>query len=267
MKIALHWTFLILSLLMICSCDKVINLELKDNLSQYVIEGRITNERGPWKVWLSQTQNFKDVSQFRGVSGATVTITNKNVTTKLKEITTGIYETGALTGVPGQIYNLTVTVNGKVFTASSKMPQPAPYLNLYLKAGDFNPKNTILTVVYKDPEATTDYYWFEDYVNDTKLNGYDVFNDEFSVGQEVSQHFTINNKTNNPAYDLKKGDRLRVDMHCIDLPVYSYLFSLYNANGETNYGIAPANPVSNITGGALGFFSAYTQHSKTIIIP
>ena len=54
-------------------------------------------------------------------------------------------------------------------------------------------------------------------------------------------------------------------MQNIDPVVYKYWFSLsQNATGETQ-SASPANPVSNIKGGALGYFSAHTISTKSII--
>jgi hypothetical protein len=91
-------------------------------------------------------------------------------------------------------------------------------------------------------------------------------NDEFTPGQEVNDYLVFENDTENKALNFKKGDKLTAIMHCVDPAVYTYLFSLFGANGSDN-GAAPSNPLSNISGGALGFFSAHTVQEKTLIIP
>jgi hypothetical protein len=51
----------------------------------------------------------------------------------------------------------------------------------------------------------------------------------------------------------------------IDRPVYDYFNQLAtNTNGQ---GATPANPVSNFSGGCLGYFSARSTDVKTVIIP
>lgn len=91
-------------------------------------------------------------------------------------------------------------------------------------------------------------------------------NDEFTSGQEINEYLVFENRTKDHSKDIVKGNKLTVEMHSIEASVYTYLSSLFNANGSAD-GAAPANPVSNISGGALGFFSAHTVERKTIIIP
>jgi hypothetical protein len=48
-------------------------------------------------------------------------------------------------------------------------------------------------------------------------------------------------------------------MNCVDKNVYDYFFTLSGVTGNNGFQTAtPANPVSNISNGALGYFSAHT---------
>ncbi|ALR32095.1 hypothetical protein ATE47_16915 [Chryseobacterium sp. IHB B 17019] len=58
-------------------------------------------------------------------------------------------------------------------------------------------------------------------------------------------------------------------MQSMDLSVFNYFKALpgFTLNGKYNGGgILPANPISNINNGTLGYFSAHTSEKKTIII-
>ncbi|WP_199120789.1 DUF4249 family protein, partial [Pedobacter sp. ASV28] len=233
---------------------------------RYVIEGIITNEPGVCKVMISQTKDFKDNNQFNGVSGALVKVESDGITTVLSESSKGIYQTNKINGTPGKTYYLTVSVNNEVFTANSKMPQPVPLLDFTLKASDYERTRATPKVRYKDVPSGSNYYWFQQYINDKIQSRYKVSSNEFSFGQEINEYLVYENTTKDDSKDIVKGDRLTVEMHSIDAAVYTYLFSLFNANGSAD-GAAPANPVSNINGGALGFFSAHTVERKTITIP
>lgn len=260
--------FIILaSISMLWSCEKAIDLKLKDNDSpKYVIEGTVTNQPNGCKVAVSETKNFGDDNQFNGISGASVKIENNGNTFMLAETSKGIYESTAVTGTPGQSYRLTVSIKGEVFTASSTMPAVVEFLDFTLKPSDVDTTRATPRVKFKDPAAPGNRYWFQQYINDQLQIGYKVLNDEYTPGQEVNEYLVFENRTKNRALNLKKGDRLTAEMHCIDEPVFTYLFSLFGANGSDN-GAAPTNPLSNISGGALGFFSAHTSERKTIVIP
>ena len=62
---------------------------------------------------------------------------------------------------------------------------------------------------------------------------------------------------------LKVGDTVNQELRSIDKNVYRYLLGILNlADGFT----IPENPNSNISGNVLGFFSAHTSQTKTIVI-
>jgi hypothetical protein len=69
--------------------------------------------------------------------------------------------------------------------------------------------------------------------------------------------------------DIKAGTTLTLQMNCIDKAVYNYLNELQQISGGGSgfSSQAPANPTTNISGGALGYFSANTVTSKTVNIP
>jgi hypothetical protein len=68
-------------------------------------------------------------------------------------------------------------------------------------------------------------------------------------------------------FDVKKGDVITVEMQCLDKGSYEYFYSLFSiGNNGPGGGATPTNPVSNISGGALGYFSAFTSQKQTIEI-
>lgn len=64
---------------------------------------------------------------------------------------------------------------------------------------------------------------------------------------------------------LETGDLVEVTMQCIAPEVYRYFFALaQNIGDETS---APADPPTNISGGALGYFSAHPSGMKSMVVP
>lgn len=254
------------------SCEKAINLKLTDATPKYVIEGVLTNQSGGCKVSLSQTKNFTDNNDVIGVDGAQVSITDDNVVYPLTPTNTGVYQNTTLKGAYGHIYKLSVTVAGKSFTSTCAMPAAVALDSIYLVKSDFgnNKDGTIrkfVTVKYHDPAATKNYYRFVQYVNNRKEESILLDNDEFTNGQEVNTRLNFNNSNDDPARDIRPGNQVIIEMQCIDPAVYKYFFSLTTgATGDGN-NAAPANPLSNITGGALGYFSVHTVQRKTLTAP
>ncbi len=206
------------------SCEKIVQIKAANNEDKYVIEGTITNEPGVCSVLISKTKNFNDDNTFIGVSGAIVKIENNGVAVTLPETSAGVYKTSVINGTPGQTYHLTATVNGEVFTASSTMPDPVPFLDFYLKPFDFDSLRTVAYVKYKDSAEIKNYYWFETFINDKRQANYSVANDDFTNGQMINSGVIFENTTKNRAKDIKRGDKLGVEMHSIDASVYLYLF-------------------------------------------
>ena len=56
-------------------------------------------------------------------------------------------------------------------------------------------------------------------------------------------------------------------MQCIDDKVYLFYAALLQlSGGGPGGGVTPANPPSNISNGALGYFSAHTVRTRNIVI-
>ena len=88
-------------LMWLSSCNKVIELDLRDTETKYVFEGLITNEPGSCRVYITQSRNFNQDNQFAKISGAVVSMKDNGVQVTLPETKPGTYETNLLTGIPG----------------------------------------------------------------------------------------------------------------------------------------------------------------------
>ena len=65
---------------------------------------------------------------------------------------------------------------------------------------------------------------------------------------------------------LLTGDSVSVQLQCIDENVYNYFRTLAQVLNNSTLSTSPANPPSNLSNGALGYFSAYAVRTKFIII-
>lgn len=245
-------------------CKKVIKVDLKNAEIKTVIVGEVNNLPGPYTVSISKTGNFNSDNNFPAVSGAIVTITGNGVTDSLTEISPGIYSTHLLQGKPGKSYSLYVLAEGKEYTATSVMPQPVLFDSIDFRSG----RNNALYAVanFQDSAGIDNYYQFIEYANGKKFRngrGNSVFDDRLSDGRY------INYLLYNDSSDIKPGIILTVQMNCIDKQVHTYLSELQQVSGGGGgfSSPTPANPTSNISGGALGYFSANTITAKSVEIP
>ncbi|WP_157308030.1 DUF4249 domain-containing protein [Chitinophaga tropicalis] len=268
MRNSFIYTILGTALLLGTACEKEITPDLGGNDSRYVVEGVLTDEAGGCSVKISRTKDFYSDNSFDGVSGAIVKIYHGTDTTVLAETSTGVYTAPELTGSSGNTYGMTVNIAGEVITATSIMPSKVNMDSLYItKEEVFGDTQNQPTVQFQDPAGVANYYRFTLYVNDYKSTNIYVRNDDLTDGNLVNANlFSFDSEEGDPDY-VDSGDQITVEMMNIDPFVYKYFFSLSQSATGENQSASPANPVSNLKGNALGYFSAHTIQRKTITVP
>jgi hypothetical protein len=243
-------------LLWVAACKKVVSVELRDAPSQLVIEGEVTNAGAP-HVKISRSVAFSASNSYPPESGAVVTVTDSNngLVAILREAEAGMYTTRTFSSPPGHVYQLSVTVGGQLYTASSAMPRQVMLDSVtFAMNTDINNHKDINAVVnFQDPPGEVNYYQFAEEKGTRLLPDVFVFEDRLSDGRYIEQPLF-----NDSTY-LQRGDQLMLTMNCVDRNVYQYFYSLSGVTGNNGFQTAtPANPVSNISNGALGYFSAHT---------
>lgn len=183
MKFLIKNSYLPALLVIFSACEKVIDIKVKESDTQYVVEGVITNGPGSCYVYLSRTQPFNEDNNFEQVSGAVVKIKDNGQETALTETGPGVYVSTTLTGMPGHRYELSVTINNQVFTATCTMPPPVKLDTLYIAPGPFG-QFQFATVAYTDL-AGVNKYRFVQYVNGAKDPEIFWENDDFTDEQKV----------------------------------------------------------------------------------
>ena len=253
------------------SCEKVIQIDLNEAEKKYVIEGMLTDQPNSCKVLISRTVNFEENSGFNGAPGAQVTVrTSTGQEAVLTETAPGIYENESLIGAPGNSYELTVLINGKTFTASSMMPARVELDSIFIRENTFfNEKVNLLNLRFFDPPGKGNCYRFIQYVNGKKDKTVFVRKDDLVDNAMVStQLFSRGDESDeDEGAKIETGDVVKAEILCIDPDVYRFWYSLSQSATGVNESASPANPVTNISGGALGYFSAHTYDTKTITVP
>jgi hypothetical protein len=242
----------------------VINVNLNNANPNIVIEGVISDAPGPYQVQLSQTVNFSDPNVFPPISGATVKITDSDlgITDSLKEAVPGIYVTQKLLqGLSGHTYQLYVFSNGQTYTASSTMPAKVNLDSVtFYSTNIFGTKSTSAIANFQDPAGNANYYTFTEYVNGQAIDQTFDFSDRLSDGKYIRRQLFNDSSYINP------GDQVIIEMHCVDSQVWQYFNTLDQAKGNNSQAVTPANPLSNISNNALGYFSAQTVQSGLSIL-
>ncbi len=147
--------------------------------------------------------------------------------------------------------------------ASSVMPALVMLDSVTSESSFFNnDKNKQqITVYYRDPAGVANQYRFIMYVNGVQVNDVFAYNDEFTNGKNVSIDLIEND------IDVYPGDTVKVEMQCIDKPIYTYWLTLMQqGNNGPGGSVTPSNPPTNITPATLGYFSAHTTQSLSFLV-
>lgn len=251
------------------SCQKVIDVDIKNVEPKYVVEAVITDQLDSSKVLISTTKNVSGNNDFPGISGAVVTVTDDaGIVTTFSEDSAGYYYAHAFRGAVGKTYRLRVVTNGETFTASSTMPARVNMDTLFISDELlFGEARKLANTTYKDPPGKGNCYRYVQYINGKKEKTIFTNNDDYTDGKNVEAKLWYLADDDEEDQKIRSGDTVRLDLFCIDPSVYKYWFSLNQSATGNSQSASPANAVTNITGGALGYFSAHTAQSKTIVAP
>lgn len=249
-------------LIVISSCEKVIDLALPVAEKQYVIEA-VLSDAG-CRVNLSRTLDLSDSNHYDIVSGANITIAEDGRTpVRLTQVNGGYYRAG-ISGRSGRNYTLRVEVNDNVFTATSQVPQKVAVDSFYITERlYFGRTRKVGTLEFTDPPGLGNVYRFIQYVNTKKDNNIYITNDHLIDGRKAVYEILIFEDEKEP---LKTGDRLSVELLTITPFMYHYWYSMdQGALGQTQVA-SPTNPLNPFQKGAVGYFSTHTLSSRSTVL-
>ena len=257
---------LLILILIFSGCEKVIDVDLNDANPAIVIEANVSTSSERFvEVKISKTTSYFGTDSVQMVSNAKVSIENdEGSIDTLIEVEEGIYEAQNLIPVPGYKYKITVVYNGETYEAESELNYPVQIDSLSV---EYNDDNTLLkngynvNLYFHDPVTTKNYYRLKIYVNgelDEDGDGYIIFDDENIDGDYIEL------KLQSKIFDL--GDKVTYELISLDKGAYDYFNSLEELISVNPTSTAPSNPASNFSNGALGYFSAWSSDSETVVI-
>lgn len=252
--------------LLLSGCEKVIHLKTKDIAPKLVIEANMSDQFYDCNVVLTTSIDINLPTLFKGVSGAKVTIQEDNKTpVLLTETVTGLYESDRMRARPGHQYTLNVELDNQIYNSTVTVPQQVPLDSLYIiDFHGFGNVRKFANIVFNDPAGIPNSYRFLLFKNGFQNSNIFVLNDDFSDGRTINTFLAFFDESD--VQRIHTGDTVTVEMQCVDPSVYLYFNSLAQSSTGGNEVVAPGNPISNIKGGALGYFNAYTKQQKTVIV-
>ena len=249
------------------SCEKVIDVKLKDGDPKINVEGFVMNGEGNNYVKLTRSASYFSSNNFEPVTAADVTITDGNGAVYiLTESQPGNYTNAGLEGIPGTTYSLRIETGDEVLTSSSTMPVDiVPLEDLYYSPPGYDDvfvedDESSVTFSFFDPEPEFNYYRVRSFINGEPSDG---------LFGTISQDFFTDGYYEDGVADImESGDEVEIRLFNIDKANYDFFLFLENSEGAGGdpTSAAPGNPDSNIEGG-IGIFGAYTTSSATIVVP
>ena len=269
----LHLFLVIISAIVVTSCEKVIDVDLNTMAPKLVIDASIKWQKGTLgnqqTIKLSTTTSYYS-SQIPTVSGATVFITDptNNVFNFVETAGTGNYNCSNFAPVLNGNYVLTVVSNGETYTATETL-KPVPPIDSIAQLDDtgFSGKDTEIKTFYTDNGTTNDYYLFKFKPSFTAIPIYFLQDDRNFQGNQIFGLYR--------SEDLKSGQNFEVTLSGISKQYYNYMRILVSIAGNSS-GSPFQSPSATVRGNIinttteanypLGYFSLSEQSNKNYII-
>jgi len=257
----------ILVLLVLYGCEKVIDVPLKEADPSLVIESVLTDKTQPFTVKITTTKDFFTNEKAPVVEDAQVYIVdNAGNADTLYYTADGIYKTKTdRRGVVGRIYHLLIARNNKFYSAEAEMREPflMDSLNYYFAEGNsFVPPGFKVLLSGQEPPAAGNYLRIIAVRNDSVQKDpfpYLVYDDGIVNGSYIVSELP---------YNFNYLDSVQIITWGITKGYYDYLnsVSVQKSNQGTPFDSPPANPPTNLSKGAIGYFAAVSVDSLQLRI-
>lgn len=198
--------YIILLSLSITSCEDVIEVDLETTEPRLVIDAALNWFKGTTGnvqfIKLSLSAPFFN-SEIPPATGATVVVTDSfnNTFNFIEESETGIYTNDSFIPVIDRIYNLKITYDNETYVATEQLI-PVSSIDYVIQNNDggFSGDEVEIEAYYTDPEGIDNYYLFE-FINTAHgVKDLEVYDDEFTDGNEIFAFYSDEN--------IETGDEL-----------------------------------------------------------
>ena len=265
-------------LYILSGCTERIDIELDSSYTRCVIYGEITTDTTQHKVIVTRTADYFGENAPVGISGAEVTISDgENVFELTEDVNNpGYYLTQSnVYGVPGRTYTLNVSNVDLLGDGDLRSFQATSELRQVAKPDSINVlyrqewEGWIIQAFASDPGETEDFYMFHTYINGV------LQSDSLTNINYTDDQFFNGSQTNGVVIDYIAGedgiainDTVTVAFCGITQDYYVYLIEAQVSARPSNplFSGAPANPESNLSNDAIGYFTAYSAERATKIV-
>ncbi len=287
--------FVAISVIVLTSCEDVIDIQTPDAPNQWVVDAWINNLPAKQIIRITESQPYFNNEFSPGVLGAEVSISSdRGEVFIFEDEGTGDYSwlppADSVFGAVGSAYELTIRFNDHIITGQSVM-NPVPSIDSItqeLRLDELGPDGIYAEFFARDLPGLGNTYWIKAFKNNQFLNKPSeinlAFDGGFDAGAEIDgiifippiREF-INPDPDSSEMDVspyRVTDRVRVEIHSINLDAFLFLESardqILNGN-NTIFAFPIANSPGNLSSAdpneeILGIFNvaSVTSKEKTI---
>lgn len=247
---------LIFVALSLWSCEEVVDVELEESDPRLVIEASllwdIERQENIQFIKLTTTAPFfqEEIPPAMGASVSLITQTGLEFI--FEEVEPGIFRHENIPSLLDVEYELMVTYNNEIYTATEQLVQVPQLQFVEQEIGGFSGDEYEFKVYYNDPAEMENFYLFR-YLNEQI--SLQIYTDEFTDGNQTFAFFNDE--------DAEPGDMVGFQIQGISEGFYEYMFILRSQSGNSNGGPFQTQPsivrgnIVNITNPenfAFGYF-------------
>jgi len=231
-----------LILLFFVSCEDIIDVDVNSENPRLVIDASINwlkdtpgNEQ---RIKLTLSAPFFNET-IPPANGATITIINSNndVFSFIEEGITGIYLNTNFVPELDETYTLTITYNGETYVGSETL-KPVVSFDFVEQTenGGFTGEDIEIKAYYTDPAEEENYYFFEFDSSVPEIPILEVYNDEFTNGNQIFGYYTEE--------DLDSNDVVTIRNYGVSERFYNFMFIILQQNSEEGGGPFETQPAT-----------------------
>jgi len=253
-------------MLIASSCEEVIEVDLNSASPVLVADGLIVKDSVSW-IRLSYTTDYFNSTQPAWVSEARVVLHDDAGNSELLNYYgNGLYKGSGLKGKAGRNYEMSFTLKGSVYRASTMLYPPVVFYEMKFEKSAFKQPGEdkqlyTVNLKFSDDTDTENFYNIEFLVNGVpESESYTLITDKYFATGDIMLF--------SPRWKFfENDDVVKVIITSLDEKEYTYLNQLNDLVSAGMGGSStPYNPVSNFGASVLGYFRAGSSVSHVAVV-
>lgn len=266
---------------LVTSCTEKIDLKLDTTYTRIVVDGHIATDKGPYFITLTKSADYFYDAPSPTVNNAAVTLSDGKNTFPLTETIpgkSGIYSTdSSFAGIVGNQYTLNIqltdAINGQKNYSATCALMPVTHLDSTKAVlhADWGKEGVYeIQCFAKEPGDQVNFYMFNVFKNGRlmtdSIRKVVVSNDNLINGGYFHGGVIYFNQSHDNQV-IRKGDIITLEMSGITKEYMEFVQQVRQAGIDIPFFSGPpANVISNVSNGGIGFFAAYSNSYASTVV-